>query len=190
MHSETFMVLSKCFAPIAEADWDEVVTTQWPSFLEALESDLDGVASKQRLLDELSTPPSYEDKHTFAARHFTGGLPASAMPIESLYTRKMPEDIPEYYQEPALYMKDLISSMGYELPEGFETYPDHITLELELVSFLLDENPAIARDFAGSRFLWLPEFGSKLKAFGAESSFYVAAVDAVVALVDAWRERE
>ncbi len=190
MQSETFMVLSKCFAPLSADSWEEIVSCEWPSFLEGLAADLPHDDASQHLLDTLATPPCYEDKHTFAARHFTGGLPASAMPIESLYTRKMPDDLPEYYQEPALYMKDLIASLGCEIPDGFETYPDHITLELEVLALLLESDMDSARDFAFTRFNWLAEFGGKIKAFGAESSFYAAAVDATIVLIDALREEK
>lgn len=188
MRNESFMVLSRCFAPVPSEDWDEIVSAEWPAFIEGLEADLPDSPHAHDIVAALATPPTSEEKRTFAARHFTGGLPASAMPIESLYTRKMPDDLPEYYQEPALYMKDLIRSVGLAVPEGFATYPDHITLELEMLALLLESNEGSARDFAMTRFSWLPEFGGKLKAFGAEASFYAAAVDAVLALIDAWPE--
>lgn len=180
MHSETMMLLSKCFAPVPEGEWNEVAAQgAWDEFLRSMSEDLSDCSERKSIIEAMSIPPTYSEKKTFAARHFTGGLPDSAMPIESLYTRKLPDDVPEYYQEPALYMKALIESMGYELPPEYRTYPDHLSLELEMLAILLDEDEDAAADFASSRFSWLPEFEAKLSAFGEEGAFYAAAVRAV-----------
>lgn len=183
MHSETFMVLSKCFAPLSKDSWEELVSSEWDSFLEALATDLPDDKMPKSTLEILANPPSYEEKHAFAARHFTGGLPVSAMPIESLYVDEEADRTPEYYREPALYMKDLLKSLGYAIPKEYETYPDHIVIELEVLALLLDSDKEGARDFALTRFYWIPKFKNKINAFGKESAFYMAAIDALDALI-------
>ena len=58
------------------------------------------------------------------------------------------------------------------------------------MALLLESDIDSARDLAFTRFNWLAEFGDKIKAFGAESSFYAAAIDAVIALIDILRKEK
>lgn len=183
MLNEAFMVVSKCFTSLSADSWKEIVSSEWDSFLDTLDSNLSDGEEKRRVLEVLSNPPRYEEIHSFEARHFTGGLPDSAMPVESLYIEDPKNRVPQYLREPALYMKDLIQSLGYEVPNGYETYPDHIALELEVLALLMESDINAARDFATTRFGWTSKLKDKLKGFGDESLFYVALLDALEALI-------
>lgn len=103
-----FSILSKCFAPVDKAEWENLSAREaWAEFLDGARFILQNGGSLgldkspadyrrgnhaplQDFLSEcevcaLFCPPTYEEKRQFAARHFTGGLPESALPIESLY---------------------------------------------------------------------------------------------------------
>ncbi len=105
-----FSILSKCFAPVDKAEWENLSAREvWAEFLDGARFILQNGGSLgldkspadyrrgnhaplQDFLSEcevcaLFCPPTYEEKRQFAARHFTGGLPESALPIESLYFR-------------------------------------------------------------------------------------------------------
>ena len=97
-----FSTLAQCFGPVGEDEWNELTeSAQWSDFLAGarrlLQDNRPLGAEGQRLSDlrarlplqeflsarELSAlfaPPSYQEKSDFAARHFTGGLPDSAVP--------------------------------------------------------------------------------------------------------------
>ena len=107
-YDEMFTVLSMCFAPVGQDEWKQLVDGPlWSDFLDAARRGLQDddalgeptspiarVRSRCPLQEFLSagevkalfTPPTYDEKRLFAARHFTGGLPESAVPAESLYT--------------------------------------------------------------------------------------------------------
>lgn len=102
-----FSVMAQCFGPVDEDAWAELTTAPlWPDFLDgvrrALQEDrllgdprvparqLHGCCPLQEFLsvgevNALFCPPSFAEKQHFSARHFTGGLPESAVPAESLY---------------------------------------------------------------------------------------------------------
>ena len=101
-----FSVLAQCFGPVDESSWNQLAgSSLWSDFLDgarrAMQDAELGVqaapaarARKRCPLQEflssgevnaLFAPPTYEEKQAFAARHFTGGLPESAVPVESLY---------------------------------------------------------------------------------------------------------
>lgn len=89
--------ISHCFAKVPQDIWDADVTyASWKEFLNGCRAALTPVHNRSCVLENwlsapevraLKNPPSYSDKHDFAAHHFVGGLPESAMPIESLYRR-------------------------------------------------------------------------------------------------------
>lgn len=190
MREEALTLLSWCFAPVGREMWEEATQpATWSDLLTFLSDEISSDAHKDALA-RLAIPPTYEEKARFAARHFTGGLPESALPIESLY---VPASVcgaadQEYLREPALYLRDLMASLGLEVPSDFASCPDHLSIELEMAAFLYAENPAGARDFLAHRFAWLPAYAARLKSINADASFYVAAIEVLISVIDAWRE--
>lgn len=186
--SMVFAIASRCFAPVDSETWAEAVRPDvWRSFVESLDrlSDDSGILS-----DSTETPPTFEEKQRFAASHFTGGLPVSAPPVESLYY--YPEDgihPRQYLQESALYMDDLLSSLGFGVPSGFSSCPDHLCLELEVASHLFDQDPEKAVDFVCDRFSWLDRYKEELASIGIAASFYVGVVEGLIHVRDALCKR-
>lgn len=84
-----FSVASKCFVDLGEQDYEELVSPEvWNVFLAEIAQAESGVLAERlaaRELVALENPPSFEEHGRFCRRHFTGGLPESAMPVESLY---------------------------------------------------------------------------------------------------------
>jgi TorA maturation chaperone TorD len=105
-------------------------------------------------LDALRHPLDYEAVRSFAARHFTGGLPQSVVPVESLY-RTNPSQVPAYGGPSARYMGDLASSMGLELPARFASTPDHLAVEAGMAALLYRSDANLADSFVSERFTWL-----------------------------------
>ncbi|WP_235904795.1 molecular chaperone TorD family protein [Eggerthella guodeyinii] len=208
-----FSVLSACFAPVDEDEWKRVVAgTAWPDFLDAARRALqdDGALgtsptpiseARRRCplqdflsvgeVDALFRPPSYEEKRAFAARHFTGGLPESAMPVESLY-RLRPVGAPSsplarrdgsYMGDSASYMQDLVERLGLEVPPQFAACPDHLALELDLLAVLLRSGlQSEARTFLAERFAWLTAYRMRLLALKDDASFYIGLVDVLMGI--------
>lgn len=211
---DIFSIMSKCFAPIDEHEWQALTKgTTWSGFLDgarrAMQDEglfgcahgtIQRVGRRCPLQDFLSAgevkalfaPPTFAEKERFAARHFTGGLPESAVPVESLYVRWSHDEAARtpfsrttglYQADSALYMGDLIGRLGLELPKRFSACPDHLALELDLVAVLLrsgmrDE----ARQYLSERFEWLTAYRMRLLSLTDDTSFYVGLVDVLLGI--------
>ncbi len=206
-----FSTLSACFGPVEEDAWNEITEpAAWAEFLTAarrllqesrpLAADSAPVAhanSRTPLSEYLAetevralyAPPSYEEKRLFAARHFTGGLPASAVPVESLYVkwteRKNAAPFSErsglYRSDVALYLEDLVSSLGLEIPSALAAYPDHLCIECAITAYLVDAGmEREACEFWRERSAWLTDYRARLRRIGADAGFYLALVDLMI----------
>lgn len=183
------MVFSWIFAPVSREDWESVTEEgTWRDFVETVVSQVGDSPSAVDSLRRLEAPPTFEEKRQFAALHFTGGLPASAQPIESLYVPREGTGVIEYCGKSALYMRDLVQSFGSDVPRAFSDCPDHLSLELEIAAHLLKHDAQNARDFISNRFAWLGSYAQRLASIEADASFYVAAVGVLGVVLDAWCE--
>ncbi|MEG0027501.1 MAG: molecular chaperone TorD family protein [Raoultibacter sp.] len=143
-------------------------------------------------VDALFAPPTFEEKCAFASQHFVGGLPDSVMPVESLYTawsQSLKAETPFscqtglYLGDSAIYMRELVERMGMEVPAGFEAYPDHLALELDLVAVMLRSGMSgQAQQFLMERFEWLTAFRMQLLRIEEDARFYIGLVDVLVGI--------
>lgn len=206
-------MLAQCFGPVDEGEWERTTSDdEWQALIARVrvllqQPDAWGAAASpaarvhraaplqeflsEREVDALFAPPAFDEKRTFAARHFTGGLPESALPVESLYVEwthdpargPFAHQSGLYKADTALYMEDLIASLGMQVPEEFSACPDHLALELECVSVLLEAGRAAdARQLFLERTGWLTAYRLKLVALGDEALFYLAIVDALLGI--------
>ncbi len=187
--SEVFAVLSQCFVDIDEGEWDRFVAEQWEPFCGAvarIESFGFGAddASPESRPSILPAPPTGAEKGSYARRRYTGGLPSSAMPVESLYAAPAQTgSSAALYRSPcADYMADIASRMGLSIPEEFAACPDHLSLELDLVSVLLRAGASdAARTVVLERLAWLPDYRADLERF-EDAGFYRALLDCLGAM--------
>ena len=208
-----FSVFAKCFGAVSEDEWRAVTSKAlWPDFIDAVRSALQderplgsqearfvrrrGFCPLQEFLSEgevsaLFCPPTYQEKHDFAARHFTGGLPGSAVPIESLYAAGSSRAGDGYLRsegaylgDSARYMRELVARLGLEIPEEYSACPDHLALELDLTAVLLRSGMCHqALTFVRERFAWLESYRQQLlKIDDDDASFYIGLVDAVMGI--------
>lgn len=196
--------------PFMEADenawYDYCSNVAWNDVLESFDSLLTRVDAQldAESRDALAELPSYEQHVSFAAKHFTGGLPQSALPVESLYVGKDaaiddPIDGPCYLQQTAYYMRELATRFCVSIPEKLAAMPDHLAVELAIGARLLDtvesdssDNRSVsiadARDYLSTRFAWLDKYRSHLKEIPAIPAFYPALAGAVSAAANALAE--
>lgn len=208
---EVFSIIAQCFAPASETDWHVITkSATWSAFLNGARRSLQDEKTfgcrtsaierlgrrcpLQEFLSEgevrsLFAPPTYEEKQSFAARHFTGGLPASALPIESLYVSWSQTGAQTpfskasgfYESDAARYMRELIDRMGLRLPDVFAAYPDHLATELDLVAVMLRSDMRDeARRFITERFDWLTAYRMRLMHLQDDASFYIGLIDVVL----------
>lgn len=188
-------IVAKCFAPCERDEWDELTEcAPWAAFIEGCRTQIQKNYSKHAQLSEFMTrcevdalhnPPAYACRQTFAARHFTGGLPESAMPVESLYRQPSAECAnPAYGGPSARYMADLVSSMGFKMPDVFAPYPDHLALEADVAAILYRGGSSEADSFVAERFTWLTAYRMKLIDLTDDDVwFYVGLVDVLMGML-------
>lgn len=210
--SEVFEVLARCFAHIDAAEWEAITApAHWDEFVDVARrllqhaySDPDACAPATRLrrddpiehflTDEevraLYAPPSAAQMASFAARHFTGGLPASAMPVESLYVEWTSDDEKGpfgrlegfYASDAALYMRDLMNLLDLDQACSLSPYPDHLSVELDMAAFLLERSDAkTAWRYVEERFEWLSSYRARLIEVG-NATFHLALIDLVLGI--------
>lgn len=189
-----FSVAAQCFAGTDEAGYADLTDPEvWKGFVDEVDSAL-GARSLGDVLtadqaDALKNPPSFADYDGFCRRHFTGGLPGSALPVESLYRI---EDAQHgagdagYGAESAQYMEELIESMGLSLPPAYRAWPDHLALELDMLAVLQRSGcEAEARSFLSERFGWLADYRQRLvRLEDPAAAFFIALVDVLVGVAD------
>lgn len=209
--AEVFRTIALAFTATGDAAWKRATAPgTWAPFIDGLRRLMGGAgafgrqrppiqsrlgAPLQEALTEqetraLFTPPDAAARRSFASRHFVGGLPTSAIPVESLYA---PWALPKekalthakghYQSTRSLYMRDLLASLGLELPVEFAAYPDHLAVQLEVLAFLIEEGDASgAAQFLLERFAWLSDYRPRLVSLGPEAHFHLALVDALLAM--------
>lgn len=208
-----YSVLSKCFAPVDAEEWNQLTRADvWSEFLDGarrlLQDDRGFGRPKSPLLSvrrrcplqeflssgevgELFNPPTYEEKSAFAARHFTGGLPTSALPVESLYSDWTSSNATQapfgrahglYLGNSARYMSSLVETLGLQVPPEFAACPDHLALELDLVAVMLRSGMCDeARAFLSERLAWLTDYRLKLLHLD-DGQFYIGLVDVLLGI--------
>lgn len=212
-NAEVFVVLSRCFAPVDQHEWNDLVSPEhWEVFLtsarsllqrqEALSCDVAPLSRIGRpvpfeeflVQDEvraLYAPPSASELSSFAARHFTGGLPSSAVPVESLYVAwsnrsqgSLLGNLQGHYcSDAAVRMRDLMATYGLDEKSMIAPYPDHLAVELDFAAFLLKTgNGEDAREFISERFSWLSSYRARMVKLGDEALFHLAIIDLVLGI--------
>lgn len=192
-------MVAKTFGTVDRQTWDAATGfASWRHFLDCCKrvacADADDRSSLSEFLEEseleaLHNPPTFQQKQDFAAQHFTGGLPQSAQPIESLYRNDFPalDDVrgPRSYGGlSAQYMADLVASMNLQMPPEFQAYPDHLALEADMAAVLYESgDEQHAQSFIEERFTWLTEYRMKLLALqDVDARFYIALLDVLMGL--------
>lgn len=212
--SDVFSIISKCFAPIEESEWEKITAqAAWSEFLNGARRALQDEktfgyqVSTMKLLERrcplqeyltadevnaLFVPPTYKEKQSFARCHFTGGLPESVMPVESLYVAwsqdnsqhsLFPKKEGLYQGDSARYMRDVVKRLGFELPDYFVPYPDHLALELDLIAVLLRSGMREeARSFMFERLKWLTIVRKNFLQIQDDANFYLGLIDVLIGI--------
>ncbi len=131
---------------------------------------------------------SYENMKQSYIYCYLGPSEPFAPPIESLY--KQWTDDPTaavsfarqtgfFYGDPALHVQYLFRQFKLELPEEYRAMPDHLTLLLEFLSFLLEHGTADQiHSFISDHFDWLDDFVLELKK--ADTSLFFVSITQIV----------
>lgn len=187
--SAVLRTLSHVFGPFDRELWLDLTNSDsWTAFLNeaqaVVSADAAASPSAASVFSGLSAAPDVEAHESFASRCLTGGLPTSAVPVESFYF--VGEDGCRsacYLQEPALYMKSVFDSLGLDLPDAFAAMPDHLSLELEIAALYWDLGLADqARLFLRERTAWLPAYRLRLAEASESNDFYLSCIDLILML--------
>ncbi|MDB4264812.1 molecular chaperone TorD family protein, partial [bacterium] len=143
-----------------------------PDVLQRIESDLNNFSNADSLFQYLETE---------YVRLFISHRDGIAAPLyESCYVGVEPGETGSLMGEPAIRMKKRLQSNGLSIGDSISEPPDHISIELEYLYFLLEKGWAEGRptlfaeavSFAANIMLpWIAEFRERL-AGQAECRFY------------------
>ncbi|MCT8137549.1 molecular chaperone TorD family protein [Anaerobacillus sp. CMMVII] len=112
---------------------------------------------------------------------FSGLKQPFAPPIESVYKVWTTDETAQVsiakskgylMGDPALHMQYLYKQFQIEVPNGYENMPDHLTLQLEFLAYLLEtSNQEVIYQFIDDHLDWLDDFHNELKKIEV-SDFY------------------
>jgi TorA maturation chaperone TorD len=116
-------------------------------------------------------------------------------PVESLY-KPWTDDDKSYplmhgkkgflMGDPALHMLALYRHLAFKIPEEFKAQPDHLILELELLSALYENCPhTMVLQFMKDHLDWVPDLLAKCKELNIASFYY-----SVFRILDAFVKQE
>ena len=171
--SAIFTIVSQLYVEQDQSVYNEITSPEyWRNVIEYKYLDTS-------IHEALTCPLPYAEHQRFCRQHFFGGLPESALPVESLYER--PEGLASqtakqgapYLGNSARYMIDLISSMGLTLPHEFQAIPDHLSLECDIYTLLRDSNQKENADiFLKERFTWLDSYKNHLDSLNDPAAYF------------------
>lgn len=115
-------------------------------------------------------PLNLDEYATVRDELFVSGMPFSALPVESLYKQWSNEcgnlfggTRGLYLGDPARHMNAVYAELDLVVPPAFMAMPDHLTLELELLTLLLRAgNCKAASDLTSEHLDWLDSYVDKL----------------------------
>lgn len=202
--ADVLETIALAFAKCDYETWTSVTgCAVWAAFLEgcrdAVRADVGKNPELVDLMDRsevnaIHNPPTFSSKQHFAACHFTGGLPVSAVPVESLYQSKDCEAMSfareavcagHYGGRSAAYMSQLVQSLGLSIPDEFQAYPDHLALESDMAALLFRSGAdAQAESFIVERFPWIAFYRMHLVLLHSEDAlFYVGLLDVLMGMM-------
>lgn len=114
--------------------------------------------------------PAWPARSSFQNELLVPGMPLAAMPVESLYKPWSSQEGNAFGATRGLYMGDaarhmsaLYRQLSIDVPASFASMPDHLTLELELLSLVLEAgNEEAARQLVRDHVDWLDDYDAAL----------------------------
>lgn len=114
--------------------------------------------------------PAWPARSSFQNELLVPGMPLAAMPVESLYKPWSSQEGNAFGATRGLYMGDaarhmsaLYRQLSIDVPASFASMPDHLTLELELLSLVLEAgNEEAARQLVRDHVDWLDGYDAAL----------------------------
>lgn len=158
------------FARLTEEQYVDAVTgAHWNAVRETVAAEAATDEERARWLAALA-PLGASEREALRDELLLPGVPYAVIPVESLYkpwsaqegnafgaTRGL------YMGDAARHMADVYRQLSLDVPEAFASMPDHLALELELLSLMLEAgNEAAARQFARDHFDWLDAYDDAL----------------------------
>lgn len=145
---------------------------------------------------DISLNDSFKDFIEFKQNYlncFVGIVQPFAPPIESVYKvwttdptaeMGMAKEKGYVFGDSAIHIRHLFDYYQLEIPEEFEYMPDHLTLLLEFLVFILQRNSGNElQQLLTDHFDWLDDFVEELKKID-DSSFYAGVTKIVIEAIN------
>jgi TorA maturation chaperone TorD len=176
-----------------------IATAAWRAFEEAI---IKAATSAPLPLATgcLPAPLSYAAYSSFCNTHFTGGLPTSLMPVESLYrpwTLDKDNKAGLYGQtgyyggDSADQMLELYDRFAIDYKSTDKLEPDHLCLQLEFLSILVEQaDHRAVTGFIRQHLSWLPTFTRKLEGIGSDARFFAVISNLLITVLKGMASQE
>lgn len=123
---------------------------------------------------------------------FMGVTKPYAPPVESVYKVWTTDPTAEisiakskgyFYGDAALHIRHLFEQFQIEVPDEYKNMPDHLTLELEFLAYLIKSDTRdFARQFILDHLDWLNDFRRELKPL-ENSQLYVEVTNVIISTI-------
>jgi len=141
---------------------------------------------------------TFDQMKQLYVRCFMGVEQPYAPPVESIYkvwtadptsSLSIAKSKGYFYGDPALHLKHLYEQFQLELPEEYNNIPDHLTLLLEFLTFLILEGTnQQVNQLILDHFNWLEDFRTELAKVDY-NGFFLDVTDIVISMIQQEKER-
>ncbi|MFX0559834.1 molecular chaperone [Tepidibacillus infernus] len=137
--------------------------------------------------------PNFSEMKQTYMRCFMGVIKPYAPPIESVYKvwttdptagLSIAKSKGYLFGDAALHIRHLFEQFHLEIPDDYAKMPDHLTLLLEFLAFLIKEtSEEHVNQFVADHLDWLEDFKHELLKVN-DSSFYIDVTDIIISFIN------
>ncbi|MEQ6377359.1 molecular chaperone TorD family protein [Bacillaceae bacterium S4-13-56] len=183
---EIFLIFSEFYKPPTVEFYEQLHSGEIDRLLEILFSQADYDLKLTSFKDYLTNFKKYKRNYN---RTFIGTGRPFATPVESVYkvwstnpalqSSPMARSKGYFNGDSAMHIRYLFEELNIEIPEEYKMMPDHLTLLLEFLAFLIGSDYEIyAKQFIQDHLDWLGDFFYKLQTL-ENSELYVVVTDLI-----------
>ncbi|MCK8825470.1 TorD/DmsD family molecular chaperone [Fuchsiella alkaliacetigena] len=167
--SDLFLIIADFYKYPDQEFYDQLISSK---LLSELKEKMQKLELETSSINQDFDIPDFDQFKQEYSRCFIGLNEPSALPVESVYKVWTTDSQAQVnianekgylMGDSALHIKHLMSGLGLEIPREYQQMPDHLTILLELLAYIIEHRQADEiKQFLDDHFDWLMDFKSRL----------------------------